>query len=241
MPNYVFNKLKAGSDVRNLDIFTDENLDFNKIIPMPKELQTSYFSTDNRLGLMLLWKESRDMVKKGKDATKNALRMSLIDEAYQSINPFYKDISDDISDWEDRLSGMSSEREAEVLEAGKISLNNFERYGACSWYEWSCNNWNTKWNASDTMIDGTDTIYFTTAWSMPENIIIELSRRLQGIEVEISWSDEGTAENIGKATYKNGQFIKGGFLKPFSEEWKKVVQELGGCLYYHDGDEPDVE
>lgn len=69
---------------------------------------------------------------------------------------------------------------------------------------------------------------------MPEKIIVELSKMLQGIECEIYWADEGLSENVGHATYVNGMVKSGGYLNPGSKEWIETKEEVGVMIYDDD-------
>ena len=64
-----------------------------------------------------------------------------------------------------------------------------KKYGASDWYQWQVNNWGTKWDTSDSYLDYADeesaSWYFSTAWSPPEGIYNELSRRFP--DLSISW------------------------------------------------------
>ena len=46
-----------------------------------------------------------------------------------------------------------------------------KKYGAADWYNWNVNNWGTKWDASDAMINNKTadqvSVSFETAWSPP--------------------------------------------------------------------------
>lgn len=68
-----------------------------------------------------------------------------------------------------------------------------QKYKSNNWYDWSIQNWGTKWNAySVSVIEASDTklvIEFNTAWSTPQGIWDELER--QGFEVNGVWLDEG--------------------------------------------------
>ena len=83
MPNWVKTIVKTDKDVI-ADIkskyFNDEGLDFNKIIPMPEDLDIESGSSGED-GLMILFFESDN------DEEKNQ-----INKVYRSLNPFYKDI-----------------------------------------------------------------------------------------------------------------------------------------------------
>ena len=73
----------------------------------------------------------------------------------------------------------------------KGNLGEAERkeHGENNWYDWSCSNWGTKWNASDSEVEG-DTIQFSTAWSHPEPVIEKLSKRFPDVEFTVSWEEE---------------------------------------------------
>jgi len=65
----------------------------------------------------------------------------------------------------------------------------FLDYGYANWYDWRVANWGTKWDTSDSYLDYADeesaSWYFSTAWSPPEGIYNELSRRFP--DLSISW------------------------------------------------------
>jgi len=71
----------------------------------------------------------------------------------------------------------------------EIGKELIEKYGASDWYQWQVNNWGTKWDASGSYLDYCDEEsacwYFETAWSPPEGIYNELSRRFP--DLSISW------------------------------------------------------
>ena len=86
----------------------------------------------------------------------------------------------------------------EWADFGEIYLQNVERYGASTWYDWHCEHWGTKWNACDPWWSDDNTeIVFDTAWSMPEPIFAELSRRYPGIKIHLDFADEDLGNNCG--------------------------------------------
>jgi hypothetical protein len=55
---------------------------------------------------------------------------------------------------------------------------NIKKYGCKTWYEWCVENWGTKWNSYDFQLQDS-CASFSTAWSPPEPIIIELAQKTQ--------------------------------------------------------------
>ena len=72
-------------------------------------------------------------------------------------------------------------------------------YGADNWYDWSLKNWGTKWNAYDASVevDTKDTLEvdFSTAWSAPIPIFLEIQKYCQehglGLSWNVSFEDDG--------------------------------------------------
>jgi hypothetical protein len=82
-----------------------------------------------------------------------------------------------------------------------------KRFGASDWYDWSRNNWGTKWNAyTQSNVEIIDTnsgcvearISFQTAWFCPLPVIEELSKQFLDVHIEIKWADEDFGSNVGK-------------------------------------------
>lgn len=80
-----------------------------------------------------------------------------------------------------------------TVELGRTALDNIDKYGYSTWYDWCIHNWGTKWNAyNDGLLHETDhDLYyrFDTAWSSPDPIFDKLEEN--GFSVDVFWSDEG--------------------------------------------------
>ena len=75
---------------------------------------------------------------------------------------------------------------------GNLGKEEEEKYGKNNWYDWSIDNWGTKWNACNTEVeqrDGTLMYRFETAWDCPRNIAYQLLRMQKTIlqDIIISW------------------------------------------------------
>lgn len=102
-----------------------------------------------------------------------------------------------------------------------------KKYGKNNWYDWAVANWETKWNASsDQMISrahiegATASIYFSTAWSPPESIFYELSRKYPTLTFDIKWIEE---QGFGaQYTLKKGKMSN---YEDISEDWDEDWDE----------------
>lgn len=89
----------------------------------------------------------------------------------------------------------------EWAEMGEIYLTNFEKYGATTWYDWSWNNWGTKWNACDVEWIDDNEVEFNTAWNAPEPIYYKLAELFPDIKFDVEFADEDIGSNCGTVTY----------------------------------------
>ena len=74
-----------------------------------------------------------------------------------------------------------------------LEEKNIAEYGIKSWYDWSVENWGTKWNSYDGQwgYDDANCFSFLTAWSPPLPVIRELSK-LCKCALRLSYLDEGS-------------------------------------------------
>ena len=85
------------------------------------------------------------------------------------------------------------------------------KYGSDNWYDWSCNNWGTKWNACYTgepMLNdkGTRlTLIFQTAWSTPSPVIGKLSEKFPDVKIKVWFADEDFGSNVGRYGFEKGE------------------------------------
>ena len=172
----VFDSIKNDEDKRVID--------FEKVIPMPEELNIES-SSDPEFLIILFLRQSR---------------LSL---CYGPYSPEVK------MAWE-RYEKMDDERKEKNEELAKKYLMNIAKYDYANWYSWHIGKWGTKWNS----IDGyghqhreADTIYFETANGFCEPVIEELSKRYPDIEFDYAAADEDIGSNTIKGTYKAGAFV----------------------------------
>lgn len=198
MPNWVKNIIKfkkKGNENLLKEILNDKGyFDFNKIIPMPKELEiesSSYGDT----GLILLYSHSNLSI----------YNKETINEAFKTLNYFNSDIRKEYKykHYKNFDENKFSKEEYKSIELAKKYVENYIKYGHCNWYSWANSNWNTKWNAYENKIIETKRniiIIFDTAWSCPFPIFEKLAEKY---DFEVRYADEDIGNNCGKFKYSN--------------------------------------
>lgn len=79
--------------------------------------------------------------------------------------------------------------------------------GGIDWYEWSIQNWGTKWNAySDEVLEEDRIVKFDTAWSHPYPVIEALSKKHPDHVIEVAYADEDLGFNLGVYRALNGEY-----------------------------------
>lgn len=103
------------------------------------------------------------------------------------------------------------------------------------WYSWRCENWGTKWNASEGETEGDGVYFFQTAWSMPMPWVLALSKKFPESEVYVRYYDEDYGSNFGEFSMINGS-PKGYVINQLDDaadeqefnEWVEVLYEVAG-------------
>lgn len=79
----------------------------------------------------------------------------------------------------------------EYIFRGNLGQEEREKYGKNNWYDWSCDNWGTKWNSYDCCISEDGSTYeFSTAWDIPKPIYLELGVKFPDVEFHIEYAEE---------------------------------------------------
>lgn len=226
MPNYVATEIRIKGDKEKLDQLVEtvssndgeyRAFDFNKIVPMPEELNISS-CTSGEWGMRYI------ILKSDKD------NFLLPDEDRNFIKQF---------------ENMSEEDIKDSLEYGKKYLHNLSKYGYKTWYDWRSDpsNWNTKWNSCDSecsRIDDNEVMFtFSTAWSFCHPIVKKLSEMFPTLTIEAKWSDEDAGSNTGSIEIRNKVYIRENYPDDGSNEAYKLYKELWGCDYIVYDEETD--
>ena len=224
MPNWVINKVKFSSRGKEIiDKITSTNndeeyVDFNKIIPMPKTLNITSGGNDRDAMQYALLKmdtlQLKQTIEKLKE-TSTSFYGNYFEKIYSCKKYTLEELEKVAKEFEEKLNSGKQDRFNEVdykelgvnnlEDLGNVYINNILQYGADCWYDWCCENWGTKWNASDTYIIDDNEIEFSTAWSCPVNIFKELSKQFSGVEIAVDFADEDIGSNCGKITFLNGE------------------------------------
>lgn len=203
MPNHITNQITFGSDSAALAAFQQMahdmrmegeplgSFDFNKLLPMPKELNMEAGSRTDR-GLKLVREYHQALAelerqKPGLPPAEYALSLHRCEDEYR----------------EKRLADPAT------WALGEQAYSNVQRFGCPTWYEWCKRNWGAKWNAYGFPALGkdSDTMEFLTAWDSVPKIVTLLSRKYPEQTITYRWADEDISYNVGEMTLKGGEVI----------------------------------
>ncbi len=211
MPNWCYTKLSvegeaAGIAALKAECFTGGALDFDRIVPMPAELDLEESSTGS-IGYQVLagdWQTVAGypwVADHGSFATREAL-----------IRHF------------EALDAAEENPELHYLALGRRYLANQERFGYTTWYRWRIAHWGTKWNvyphAEPLTVDEPCALElnFDTAWSPALPILAALTERYPALAFEMAYADEG-------AGFAGVASAQGGEVEDASEPWETVMAD----------------
>ena len=183
MPNHVENHLIITAPPAVLDDVRDffkDGFDFNKLIPMPTDLEIADGS-EGRIGYRVLYGDWETVA--AYDWTPEA--------AYR-----------------EQLVAWFEEERPGALELGRRYRENELKYGARTWYDWSLRNWGTKWNAYEVQLVSEDKpfeIAFLTAWDPPHPVIEKLAERFPRATIRHVYVDGDLLSEV--RVYEGGTFL----------------------------------
>jgi hypothetical protein len=170
-------------------------VDFNLMVPMPETIKNSESSSRSEQWMYVYlsdkFTKSPDEVKK--DPRSITIHNMFNEEWLEEVGRRAKKEFD------------TPEKIDEAYKQGHKYITNYEQYGSADWYDWSCRNWGTKWNASDTCISRDEAddleVHFTTAWNPPYYWFDALM--FEGYDFVDDWDEEGGM--AGHYRVKNGE------------------------------------
>lgn len=222
MPNNITNEITFGADSASLAAFHKMlaevraedgplgSIDFNKLIPMPEELNIEAGSrTDKGLRLYTAFvKESEALAYQGLFSPPEAH-----DAAVQAHLEKYTKLEQD---------------DPETWALGKQAVENILKHGAPTWYEWAPKHWGTKWNAyrCQPLGPGAHTMRFLTAWDGVPKILEALSKRYPDRRITYRWADEDMGYHVGQMIFERGIMVEEDIPPAGSREAYEMAAEI---------------
>ena len=180
MPNWVMNKVK----------FTGSEKDI-------KAIKTLVKTEDNQFDFQKIVPMPESLNLESSTTSEFAIRCAQhyldggIEPSEEYLNDKY---------YQERMSWI------EWVDFGIKYLKNMELYGAYDWYDWSIENWGTKWNSCDADWYENEA-EFTTAWDAPVPIFCALAQMFPNVEIEVCYADEDLGSNCGTISCKGNECV----------------------------------
>lgn len=224
MPNHVDTKLTVTGDKKQLKEFFENHFrtemdngteidifDFDTIVPMPKSLDiTSGSGTTNAIAL----------IKAEKGDFTEIDRISQYPWVIEK-----KPASSTLGLREYTIKELEKNLDENTMKEGQMALDNIEKYGCATWYDWKCQYWGTKWGAysvhMSTSAEDILEVYYNTAWSPATPIFHKLNEMYPKLVFVQTVMDEGMGFGGRQTWDENGyteDLFDGDELYAFSNE-----------------------
>lgn len=237
MPNWVKNKIIVGSNKLGkelikkytiLDEYDEVEFDFNKVIPMPKELQIEFSSKSNR-ALCLYLTKINPLVPYYGDK-KNKLNEKEFINLTNKVKEKTMGIEFSVLNLAEIEESIEEYGEDGLLSLGKAQIDNITKYGAINWYDWAIDNWGTKWNANHfKSLEDEKILTFETAWDPAIPVFLEMSRQNPDIKFAFLYADESIGSHVGYVLAKAGNIDYKGTFEDYSVDAYKLAFDLWDC------------
>lgn len=212
MPNYVRNKIVMPG-IKHLPLFNEKgDFDFNRIVPMPDPLNIVEGAISDDAIVVYLTDSGTALFTDDKASLAKAAGVISPGQIYSQIKP---------------SAPLNGEALSELFALGQRLVENFQKYGARSWYDWCRREWGTKWNACETTVEDDDTVIFDTAWEPPLPVLAKLSEMYPEVEIEVWCADEAPCEAMLYASIQDGQVAEDPY-DPETPEGPALYEDLWG-------------
>lgn len=204
MPNWTHNKIICKKEIAEKLLTQIEDtyiLDFNKLIPMPNELNLTSGRIED-YSVVYYYKNISDeeklKVKRILENSKDDFYGNFWNKYKDDINKVINGIinTSEIQNCYDLEDKEIKEKYTNIYDLGKQYIDNIKEYNFSTWYDWRIENWGTKWNVEEevSVIDTGNNeleILFDTAWDLPEKIMLKFSEFCKNGELHWEYQNEG--------------------------------------------------
>lgn len=194
MPNWITNRIRAPKHVIEAMLNDEGRVDFRKAIPFPGP-------RDEWDAISLSAEEAAEIVC----------------GVAMSTNPLIRHFQ----------AARRSEFDIKKLNDGDFQqfVGMLENYRACGFLhsmDFARKVWGTKWNARESTASPDEgAASFETAWSCPEGVLAELSKRFPEDAIEVVFADEDIGSNCGRFTLKAGEVVD----SDIAPNWRDMTDE----------------
>lgn len=239
MPNNITNKVVLHGDEEQIQKlleyvkYDDEEIgsvDFNKIIPMPESLNMTSGSVEHDAINAYLSAVNPD--NKGFTQVKK-FDKDEFERIVNKINSHYYITkcktnleAGEIADVLDRYGEIGDVMS--LVKLGERYVDNLQKYGATTWYDFCISTWGSKWNSYEPDDFYDNTLTFQTAWSRVMPIIQKLSEMFPDITMEYRWADEDIGSNVGEADFVAGECTREYIPDSQSKEAYELAFDIQG-------------
>lgn len=231
MPNWVTNVLRVFGDKakETLDsLFTQDEFDFNKVIPMPNRLNIESGSKNTIAMELYLAERFDDIVDEDRTKIGNELAYVNGELKAKGLNPITLDSAHIKELREEHKENLIS-----LINFGKQNFENLRDFGHRTWYEWANHHWGTKWNACETNRTNYNEIIFVTAWAPPYPVIRKLAELYPNVNFEFEFAEEQTGYWSGRIEIEQGSIVEEMEYPEYSKEaFEKSFELCGGEEFY---------
>lgn len=188
-------------------------VDFNILIPQSEDLQItagSYEWQTDKYG----WGFNANKIEKQNRIIKPILDRIFHNNTEVTQAEFVKKVNRSLAThlktfievYEINTSGTTKAEIKAHIENIVKGYYNLKKYGFKNWYDWSYENWGTKWNGGkpNYINESNGTIQFETANGLCLPVLVELSKFTP---ITVAYADEDTGSNYGILKIKDGDII----------------------------------
>lgn len=166
-------------------------LDFNRLVPMPLQLQNAVAMLNDSYKLLLMNGKMR--------FSDNLIQTFIIESEIERITKLAKRYDWSIKSFLKWLKRRPDEQKRLGFDwlLARQYADNFVKYGSTNWYEWSYANWGCKWDAFPDNCcvtiqeDGSICCDFDTAWNPPDEWFRALCKAFPEHQMRLAYFEPG--------------------------------------------------